>query len=79
MKTFQGVITSLKNTKTATVSVTSSHMHPLYKKFVKSSKKFACHYEDLKLELGDEVVIKESRPLSKTKHFVVVSKVKETK
>lgn len=79
MKTFQGTITSLKNTKTATVSVTSSHMHPLYKKFVRSSKKFACHYEDIKLELGDEVVIEETRPLSKTKHFRVISKVEETK
>lgn len=79
MKTLQGIVTSLKNAKTATVTVTRSQQHPLYKKFVRSSKKYACHYEDIKLELGDEVIIKESRPLSKTKNFVVVSKVEETK
>jgi small subunit ribosomal protein S17 len=79
MKTLQGSVTSLKNTKTATVTVTRSWQHPIYKKFVRRSKKYACHYEDLKLELGEEVVIKESRPLSKTKRFVVISKVEETK
>jgi small subunit ribosomal protein S17 len=79
MKTQQGIITSLKNEKTATVVVTRSWQHPLYKKYVTRSKKYACHYEDMALELGDEVIIKESRPISKTKRFVVVEKVKETK
>jgi small subunit ribosomal protein S17 len=79
MKTLQGIVTSLKNAKTATVSVTRSSQHPLYKKFVRSTKKFACHVEGIKLELGDEVVIQETRPMSKTKHFKVVSKVEETK
>lgn len=75
MKTFNGVITSLKNQSTATVEVASSWQHPLYKKYVKRTKKYACHYVDLKLELGDEVMIEECRPVSKTKHFKVVSKV----
>lgn len=79
MKTLQGIVTSLKNEKTATVTVTRSWQHPLYKKFVRRSKKYACHYVDIKLELGDEVMIKESRPLSKTKRFVVMGKVEETK
>lgn len=71
MKTLQGTITSLKTQKTATVTVTRRWQHPLYKKFVKSSKKYACHYDTLQLELGQEVIIAESRPISKTKRFVV--------
>lgn len=75
MKTLQGTITSLKNQATATVEVTSRWQHPLYKKFVKRTKKYACHYVDIKLELGDVVSIQECRPVSKTKRFKVVEKV----
>jgi small subunit ribosomal protein S17 len=72
----QGVITSLKNDKTAVVTVTRRLMHPLYKKYVKNDKKFACHYEDMKLEEGQEVKITTCRPYSKTKRFKVVEIVK---
>jgi small subunit ribosomal protein S17 len=75
MKTMQGTITSLKQTATATVSITTRWQHPLYKKYVKRSKKYACHYENMELTLGDEVIIEECRPISKTKHFKIVSKV----
>lgn len=75
MRTMQGVVTSLKREKTATVMVTRMWQHPLYLKSVKRSKKYACHYEDLKLELGDLVEIQESKPISKTKRFVVTKKV----
>ncbi|MDH5533569.1 MAG: 30S ribosomal protein S17 [Candidatus Pacebacteria bacterium] len=71
MKTIQGTITSLKNEKTATVTVTARQLHPLYKKYVKKTKKYAAHYEDMSLELGQEVVIAECRPISKTKKFKV--------
>jgi small subunit ribosomal protein S17 len=71
MKTIQGTITSLKNEKTATISVTARQLHPLYKKYVKKTKKYAAHNEDMKLELGQEVVITECRPISKTKKFKV--------
>lgn len=79
MKTLQGTVTSLKSAKTARVTVSRKWQHPVYKKFVNRSKNYACHVEGLDLELGDEVVIKESKPISKTKRFVVVEKVKETK
>ncbi len=83
MKLLQGTITSLKNAKTATVSVDSSWKHPIYKKYVTRSKKFACHYENMELALGQEVVIQETRPLSRTKHFMITGlvseKMKETK
>lgn len=78
MKTLQGTVVSLKNKNTATVLVASVWQHPLYKKFVKRTKKYACHYQDMKLELGQKVTIQESKPISKTKHFVVV-KPAETK
>lgn len=75
MKTLQGTITSLKGTNTARVRVERSWQHPLYKKYVTRSKNYAAHYEGFALELGEEVQIQESRPISKTKHFVVVSRV----
>lgn len=72
MKTLHGTITSLKNAKTAIVTVSDKRLHPLYKKYMKSTKKYACHYENMELVLGQEVEINESRPISKTKKFVVV-------
>ena len=76
MKTFQGIITSLKTAQTARVKVDRSWQHPMYQKFVTRSKNYACHYQDLELTEGDTVVIEECRPLSKTKHFKIVEKLK---
>jgi small subunit ribosomal protein S17 len=71
----QGTITSLKNEKTATVTVERMWQHPLYLKQVKRSKKYACHYEKLELAEGDLVEIQETKPISKTKRFVVTKKL----
>lgn len=76
MRTLQGIITSLKRTKTATVKVTRMWQHPMYLKSVKRSKNYSCHYEKIDLKEGDLVEIQESRPISKTKHFVVTKKIK---
>jgi len=75
MKTIQGKITSLKTAQTASVLVETKWQHPIYKKYVKRSKKYACHYQDMKLKVGDEVVIKETRPYSKTKTFAIAQVV----
>lgn len=75
MRTMTGEVTALKREKTATVTVSTLWQHPLYQKSVKRSKKYACHYEGIELELGDQVEIQESRPISKTKRFVIVKKV----
>jgi small subunit ribosomal protein S17 len=75
MKTLQGIVTSTKQEQTVVVRVTRRWQHPLYKKYVKRSKKYACHCVDLELVEGDSVLIEETRPMSKTKHFRVVSKV----
>ena len=69
----QGVVVSDKQDKTVVVSVERQVMHPVYKKFVKRSKKFAAHDENNKFKVGDIVKIEESRPYSKTKTWTVIS------
>lgn len=79
MKTIKGIVASLKSDKTAKVNVVRLWQHPLYQKSVKRTKAYACHYEGIKLEVGDEVLIEPTKPVSKTKKFRVVSKVEGTK
>ena len=69
----QGVVVSDKQDKTVVVSVERQVMHPVYKKFVKRSKKFAAHDENNQFKVGDIVKIEESRPYSKTKTWTVIS------
>lgn len=78
MKVMQGTVKSAKTPKTAIVSVVSRWQHPLYKKYVKRTKNYACHVEKITLQPGDVVTIQECRPMSKTKRFTVTGKV-ETK
>ena len=68
----QGVVVSDKQDKTVVVSVERQVMHPVYKKFVKRSKKYAAHDENNQFKVGDTVRIIESRPLSKTKSWTVI-------
>lgn len=75
MKSLQGIVTSAKTPKTVTVEVTRKWQHPLYKKFVKSTKKYACHIEGMEVKEGDKVTIQECRPMSRTKRFKVTAKV----
>lgn len=69
----KGVVVSNKCDKTVTVLVTRIVMHKLYKKTMKLSKKFTAHDEENKCQIGDIVEILESRPISKTKKWVVNS------
>ncbi len=69
----QGVVVSDKQDKTVVVSVERQVMHPVYKKIVKKSKKFAAHDENNQYKVGDIVSIEESKPYSKTKTWTVVS------
>jgi small subunit ribosomal protein S17 len=57
-------------TKTVTVEVTRTYRHPLYKKVVHSKSRYKAH-DELECNVGDEVRIVESKPLSKTKRWVV--------
>ena len=66
----KGVVTGNKMTKTVIVEVSRTYRHPLYEKVVHSSKKLVVH-DELGCNVGDEVQIVESKPISKTKRFVV--------
>jgi len=67
-----GTVVSNKNNCTVSVKVERRFRHPLYKKIVSTSKKYSAHDPSNKCQLGDEVQIIESRPISKTKKWVVV-------
>ena len=67
-----GKVTSSKADKTITVVVERKIMHPMYKKFVTKSKKFAAHDGENKFKVGDVVNIQECVPISKNKRFEVI-------
>ncbi len=69
-----GRITSDKMDKTVTVSVERRVMHPLYKKFIRRSKKYAAHDEENICRVGDTVRIEECPPISKRKAWTVVTR-----
>ncbi len=77
MKRLQGTVTSLKQQKTVMVLHEYRWQHPVYGKYVKRSKQYACDLVDKKIKLaeGDTVIIEECVPVSKSKRFKVVSKV----
>ena len=66
-----GVVTSDKMDKSITVTVVSQIKHPLYGKYIKRSKKMVAHDEQNTCKAGDTVQIRESRPISKTKSWVL--------
>ena len=69
----QGTVVSDKNDKTIIVRVERQVMHPLYKKYIKRSKRYAAHDEQNQFKVGDMVRIIESRPLSRTKRWRVLT------
>lgn len=69
----KGTVVGDKADKTVTVLVERYVMHPKYKKYYKRSKKYKAHDEDNAYRIGDSVLIRESKPISKDKHFIVVS------
>jgi small subunit ribosomal protein S17 len=72
-RSFTGVVVSNKNDKTISVLVVSKKPHPKYKKLVTVSKKFYAHDELNAASIGDTVTIMETRPLSATKRFRLIS------
>jgi small subunit ribosomal protein S17 len=70
-----GFVTSNKMMKTVVVEITRTYRHPLYRKVVHSSMRVKAH-DELNCQTGDQVVIVESRPISKDKNWVVESIVK---
>lgn len=74
-----GIVTSDKMEKSIVVSVERKVKHPKYGKFVKKTTKFVAHDEKNDCNLGDTVMIMETRPLSKSKNWRVVEIVERAK
>ena len=70
-----GVVTSDKMNKTRVVSIERLKKHAKYLKYFKVTKKLKAHDENNEYHKGDKVVIKETRPLSREKRWIIVSKV----
>jgi small subunit ribosomal protein S17 len=71
-KTFEGVVVKAAMKDTCTVQVERYVKHPKYKKYMRLSKKFLAHDVGNTAKVGDKVVIKETRPISKLKRFIIV-------
>ena len=69
----QGIVISDAMDKTVLVRVDRRFKHPVYKKYIKRSKKFAAHDEANACKVGDAVRIRECRPKSKSKHWEVIA------
>ncbi|MEY3287682.1 MAG: ribosomal protein RpsQ [Pseudomonadota bacterium] len=79
VRTFVGRVVSDKRAKTVTVLVERRNKHELYGKIVASSRKFHAHDEKGEYHMGDVVEITESRPISKTKSWVVTRLVEKAR
>jgi len=69
-----GRVVSDKMEKTITVEVTRRVKHKRYRKYVNRSKTYKAHDENNECKVNDEVVIEESRPLSRTKRWTVIER-----
>jgi small subunit ribosomal protein S17 len=70
-KTQTGIVISDKMDKTVVVQVDRLVKHPVYRKYVRRRAKFKAHDENNTCQRGDRVVIRETRPFSKTKRWQV--------
>ncbi len=75
-KILSGIVVSDKPDKTITVVVERKYQHPIFKKVIKSKKKYSVHDKDNKYKNGDKVSIIECKPYSKTKKFEVKGEIK---
>ncbi len=73
----EGKVVSDKMDKTITVMVERRFMHPVYKKYVKRTDKYAAHDENNAFKSGDKVQIQECRPISKRKTWRVITPAPE--
>ena len=66
-----GIVCSDSSPKTIVVKVERTFRHPIYKKFIKRSKKYHAHDENNSFKIGDKVSIQETNPISKKKTWIV--------
>ena len=69
----QGTVVSASSNKTILVSVVRKVMHPVYKKYIKKTKKYAAHDEKNISKVGQNVKIQENKPISKTKKWILIN------
>ena len=74
----EGVVVSDKMQKTRVIEVNIMRKHPKYLKYYKVSHRMKAHDEDNTYKVGDQVVIEETRPLSREKRWIIVSKRETT-
>ncbi len=77
-KTVQGVVLSNKMQKTIVVEVSRKVKHNLYSKFVEKSLKFKAHDEKNDAQIGDRVILVETRPLSREKRWALQSIIRRS-
>lgn len=71
----KGTVVSDKMAKTIVVEITRLRKHPKYKKYHKVSHRYKVHDPEQKFHVGDRVLFKETRPISKDKRWVAVQKI----
>ena len=76
-RVLSGIICKASNKKTVVVEVERTFKHPMYKKYIKRSKKYHAHDESDALKVGDKVYIEETKPVSKLKTWVVINDEKK--
>ena len=72
-KVLQGIVVKAAMKDTCTVAVERYVVHPKYEKYIKSTKKYLVHDAGNTAKVGDKVSIREVKPISKRKHFALVS------
>ena len=77
-RVLNGIICKANNKNTVVVEVERTYKHSIYKKYIKRSKKYHAHDETDALKVGDNVMIEETRPISKLKTWKVVSNEKKS-
>lgn len=75
-RTLRGTVVSTKMKDTVTVAVERYVKHPKYKKYLRRTKKFLVHDAGNTAQIGQQVDIRETRPISKRKHFELVTNTK---
>ena len=76
-KTFTGSVSSDKMKDTIVVVITSKYRHPVYKKIVTKKHKVYAQ-NNLSAKIGDQVIIKESRPISRLKRFTTLKIIQKS-
>ena len=73
-----GIVVSNKMNKTCIVAVNDRRIHKRYKKVITRTKRYAVHDSEFNSSIGDEVRIRETRPISKTKNWVLINVLRKS-